>query len=243
VQRPTSPPAHEAVPTPAAQRPAPPTPGAQEPTAPAPAAHEPPATQQPAAPPATQQPAPEPAAAQEAAPPADAGGVDLVTVRRMWPDVLEAVKGMRRFTWTLLSHNAQVAGLEAGRLTLTMVNAGARDSFQRGGSDEIVREALIQVLGVDWKVDAIVDPSTQPPGPAPAAQGRPAPQAEPSGGRAAAMAAVADESAAQATNEASTGSDDAPSHDDDDADDTGLSSQDLLSRELGAKVIGEYDAS
>ena len=39
-----------------------------------------------------------------------------------------------------------------------------RDSFLRGGSDEIVREALIQVLGVDWKVDAIVDPSTAPTG-------------------------------------------------------------------------------
>ena len=80
----------------------------------------------------------------------------------MWPDVLEVVKGLRRYTWTLLSHNAQVAALEDGRLTLAMVNAGARDSFAGGGSDEIVREALIQVLGVDWKVEAIVDPSASP---------------------------------------------------------------------------------
>ena len=51
-----------------------------------------------------------------------------------------------------------------------MVNAGARDSFLRGGSDEIVREALVRVLGVDWKVDAIVDPSTAPtPAPSPPA--------------------------------------------------------------------------
>jgi hypothetical protein len=57
------------------------------------------------------------------------------------------------------------------------------------------------------------------------------------------MAAVAEESAAQASAEGSGDAADAPSHDDDDADDTGLSSQDLLSRELGAKVIGEYDAS
>jgi DNA polymerase-3 subunit gamma/tau len=178
----------------------------------------------------------------------DATGVDLVTVRRMWPDVLEAVKGMRRFTWTLLSHNAQVAGLEGGRLTLAMVNAGARDSFLRGGSDEIVREALIKVLGVDWKVDAIVDPSTDPgsaqAGSAPSGGGGAAtpPAAAPApSGRAAAMAAVAQEAAATA--EEPSGVEDAPSADDDDADDSGLTSQDLLARELGAKVIGEYDAS
>jgi DNA polymerase-3 subunit gamma/tau len=192
------------------------------------------------------------AAAEAAAPVAggDPTGVDLITVRRMWPDVLEAVKRMRRFTWTLLSHNAQVAGLEGGRLTLAMVNAGARDSFLRGGSDEIVREALIQVLGVDWKVDAIVDPTTDPAaavsggvrtpavGAAAPAQAQGA-TAAPSG-RAAAMAAVAEESA-QAAGQGPA--EDVPSADDEDADDTGLTSQDLLARELGAKVIGEYDAS
>ena len=34
-----------------------------------------------------------------------------------------------------------------------------------------------------------------------------------------------------------------PSADDEDADDDALTHQDLLARELGAKVIGEYDAS
>jgi DNA polymerase-3 subunit gamma/tau len=37
--------------------------------------------------------------------------------------------------------------------------------------------------------------------------------------------------------------DDAPSADDPDAEDAGLTSHDLLARELGAKVIGEYDNS
>jgi hypothetical protein len=37
--------------------------------------------------------------------------------------------------------------------------------------------------------------------------------------------------------------DDSPSDDDEDADESGLSHHDLLQRELGAKVIGEYDAS
>jgi len=155
----------------------------------------------------------------------------------MWPDVLDVVKGMRRFTWTLLSHNAQVAGVENGRLTLSMVNAGARDSFVGSGSDEIVRQALITVLSVDWKVEAVVDPTTD------AAQASaPAAATSPAGasGRAAAMATVAEDEAARP---AQPGSEDTPSADDPDADDTGLTSQDLLARELGAKVIGEYDAS
>lgn len=179
-----------------------------------------------------------------------------MTVRRMWPDVLEAVKGLRRFTWTLLSHNAQVAAVENGRLTLAMVNAGARDSFSRGGSEEIVREALIQVLGADWKVEAIVDPSVSPgagssassgaagsgggagrPAPSPSGSARPSPQAPtPAPGP----------GAGPATGPAAGGAapaydDDSPSADDADADDSGLSHHDLLARELGAKVIGEYD--
>jgi DNA polymerase-3 subunit gamma/tau len=188
--------------------------------------------------------APVAASADEpAAAPAPGAGdaIDLVTVRRLWPNVLEEVKTLRRFTWTLLSHNAQVAALDGSRLTLAMVNAGARDSFLRGGSDEIVREALVRVLGVDWKIDAIVDPSTTPTTPttpapsAPAAAGAPAPS-----GRAAAEAAVAAEAAEAAAGPAV---EDVPSADDQDADDTGLSHHDLLARELGAKVIGEYDAS
>jgi DNA polymerase-3 subunit gamma/tau len=172
--------------------------------------------------------APSPASPEAAAPVAPAGEIDLVTVRRMWPDVLEAVKSMRRFTWTLLSHNAQVAALENGRLTLALVNAGARDSFTRAGSDEIVREALIQVLGVDWKVDTIVDPTTKAADPAAAASSRP-----PASQRTA---------AATAGTPAGQGEDDRPSADDADADENGMTSHDLLARELGAKVIGEYDA-
>ncbi len=173
------------------------------------------------------------------------GALDLTAVRRMWPDVLEAVKGMRRFTWTLLSHNAQVAAVEGGRLTLAMVNAGARESFARGGSDEVVREALVQVLGVDWKVEAIVDPSAGPSAPAPggsagppAAAGRSRPRAaQPEAGGPQPSPAGPD----QAAGPASAAADDVPSADDPDADDAGLSHQELLARELGARVIGEYD--
>lgn len=88
--------------------------------------------------------------------------MSLSDVRRIWPDVLDTVKTMRRFTWILLSQNAQVVGLEGNVLTLGFKNAGAKDSFLSGGSDEILRQAAIDAIGADWKVEAIVDPSAEP---------------------------------------------------------------------------------
>jgi DNA polymerase-3 subunit gamma/tau len=181
------------------------------------------------------------AAAPEAVPaePAAAGAVDLVTVRRLWPEVLTVVAGLKRLTWTLISQNAQVQGVSDGRLTLGFSTPGLRDTFLgRSDHQDYVREALIQVLGVDWKVDAIVDPSTAPTEAAaatPPAASRPA---APSG-RAAAEAAVAAEAAPTGVPDVEA----TPSADDEDADDDALTHQDLLARELGAKVIGEYDAS
>lgn len=93
----------------------------------------------------------------------DAPGVlSLADVRRMWPDVLERVKQRRRFTWILLSQNAQVIGFDGSVLTVGLKNAGARESFVGGGSDEVLREAVRALIGVDWRVEAVVDPSADP---------------------------------------------------------------------------------
>ena len=93
---------------------------------------------------------------------ATSGGLGLVDVRRLWPDLLEAVKLKRRYTWILLSQNAQVAAVDDKTLTVALVNAGARNSFVSGGSEEILRQAAIDVIGHDWRIEAIVDPSAQP---------------------------------------------------------------------------------
>ncbi|NBO57177.1 MAG: DNA polymerase III subunit gamma/tau, partial [Actinobacteria bacterium] len=50
-----------------------------------------------------------------------------------------------------------------------MVNVGARDSFLRSSSDEILREAFIEVVGLDRKIEVIIDPSVNPTASAPAA--------------------------------------------------------------------------
>ncbi|WP_308195787.1 DNA polymerase III subunit gamma and tau [Nocardioides potassii] len=87
------------------------------------------------------------------------GGLSLVDVRRLWPDILEQTKNRRRLAWMVLSQHAHVVDVDATRLTVGFANAGARDSFVNGGCDEILRQASIDVVGMDWKVESIVDPS------------------------------------------------------------------------------------
>ncbi|WP_037798903.1 DNA polymerase III subunit gamma and tau [Streptomyces ochraceiscleroticus] len=149
---------------------------------------QPPAQQTPAQQaPAAQAPAPQPSAPASPAPQQPAGqgqqygsgrpaaqgpgagaqgAVQTQQVRQMWPDILEAVKGKRRFTWILLSQNAQVAGFDGTTLQVGFPNAGARDSFANGGSEDVLREALAERFGVQWRVEAIIDPSggANPPG-------------------------------------------------------------------------------
>ncbi|MFJ7151257.1 DNA polymerase III subunit gamma and tau [Streptomyces sp. NPDC100445] len=117
---------------------------------------------QPQSPPSHAAPAP-------AAPaPAPAGGPDP---RSLWPNILEAVKNRRRFTWILLSQNAQVTGFDGTTLQLGFVNAGARDNFAGSGSEDVLRQALTEQFNVHWKIEAVVDPSGG--GAAPAAPGGP----------------------------------------------------------------------
>lgn len=86
----------------------------------------------------------------------------IADIRRLWPQVLDEVKNLRRFTWIMLSQNAQITALEGNMLTLSLVNAGARDSFLNSGSAEFLQQALHQVFGGSWRIDAIVDPTAAP---------------------------------------------------------------------------------
>jgi DNA polymerase III subunit gamma/tau len=143
-------------------------------------------------------------------------GADVAGVRRLWPEIVDNVKARRRLTWSLLTGSAQIAAIDEKVLTLALTNAGARESFTRSGSDEIVRQALIDVVGIDRRVEAIVDPAASPMTPAVPSRksGDKSPPAE-----------VAAEQP--------------------DPNDENLDVEDgaaLLARELGAKVIGEYPA-
>ena len=256
----------------------------------------------------TDEPTAVPAAAGSPAP-AATGGADLAMVRRMWPDVLEAVKTKRRFTWMTLLDDVSLIGVSDGVLTLAFGNEGKRKNFVSGGSDAILGQALLEVFGFEWRIDAVLDPGraqgvaapsrgsgggaagraggrqatdessdsgaageVAEPGNAPGtaagdrtqsrrgsgtssanktAEGR---ARQPGAGR---LVATVGEDPAQrrrsvprqsgstagagSAAEAAAGTEpDLPALDDPPADDSGLSSQELLSRELGATVIEEY---
>ncbi|MGA5202929.1 DNA polymerase III subunit gamma and tau [Streptomyces variegatus] len=123
-----------------------------------------PSTPAPSTPPTAQPPAPAPTAPAPASASTGGGGVDP---RMLWPNILEAVKNRRRFTWILLSQNAQVTGFDGTTLQLGFVNAGARDNFLSSGSEDVLRQALGEQFNVQWKIEAIVDPSggSAPPAP------------------------------------------------------------------------------
>ncbi|MFG3038486.1 DNA polymerase III subunit gamma and tau [Streptomyces sp. NPDC048330] len=244
-------------------------PGASAPAAPAASA---PAGAWPGASAPQAPPAAAPAPAQPSAPapaPTGGGGGDTAQVRNMWPQILDAVKNRRRFTWILLSQNAQVAGFDGTTLQLGFLNAGARDNFASSGSEEVLKQALAEQFHVNWKVEAIIDPSGGA-APPPAATGfggsggtggfgggRPAAQA-PSFQQAPAPAPVQPQAAsgpafpqaapAQAPAPAYSPpapqpvapEDDVPEEDDPDLVDSALSGHDLIVRELGATVVEEY---
>jgi DNA polymerase-3 subunit gamma/tau len=181
----------------------------------------------------------------------------LIDVRQLWPGVLDRVKKVRRYAWILLSQNAHVKDVDAKVITIGLTNAGARDSFTRSGADEILHQALIDELGVDWRVEAIIDGTGDQTGSATSRAEEPQPSAPlPSRGTTspeqpangpdiqAAKSAIrqtrsGNQRATPQENVAAKRSQEAKEIDEDDEiiDDAALTSHELLTRELGAKVI------
>ncbi|MFJ8131148.1 DNA polymerase III subunit gamma and tau [Streptomyces hydrogenans] len=232
-------------------------PGGWPTAAPAPAAVQP------------QAPAQAPPQAQPAAQvPAGDMAAGAAQVRNMWPSILEAVKNRRRFTWILLSQNAQVAGFDGATLQLGFLNAGARDNFASSGSEDVLKAALAEQFNVQWKVEAIIDPSggsAPPPGagsfsggggfgggggvrppappapaPAPAPVPAPAPAPPPPVAQAAPVPAPAPEQQRPPRPQPVAPEDDVPEEDDPDLVESALSGHELIVRELGATVVEEY---
>ena len=114
--------------------------------------------------PASQPPAPQPQPQSQSQPqPAQGAAPAGADIRRMWPDLLEEVKRRDgRVSWMLLSQNAQVLGLDGDRLQVAFVSAGARDRFASRGTSDTLRQAVRDLFGFQWQVDAIVDPSQTP---------------------------------------------------------------------------------
>ena len=124
-------------------------PGSQRPREPAPAAEPPPTEQQ--APAASSTPTKQCRPISPLQQPQPASSLSLVDVRQLWPGVLDRVSKMKRMTWMLLS--AERPGTRRPRRDpddRRSPRAPARTSC-RAAHDEILRQALIDELGVDWK--------------------------------------------------------------------------------------------
>lgn len=132
------------------------------PAAPTPAPTAPPApTPAPAAPPPTAGHPTAPAAlttvqaATGNAVPPSGGEVDAAAVRRVWPELLELVRGRKRTTEALLK-NATVLAVDGGVLRLGTDSAPLMRMLSQEVHIEIVRLSLRDLLGVDWRIQTVV---------------------------------------------------------------------------------------
>jgi DNA polymerase-3 subunit gamma/tau len=208
--------------TPAPAAPAAPVeqPPADEP-APAPAAAAP-------APEAEAEPAPAPAApavpTTPAAPSLAPGAVDATALRRLWDDVLDAVKQRNRSAHAMLKEYAQVAAVDARTVTLAFNNAAIGRNFE--SKADFFREALREVAGLDLQVKTTTQAAPAAAAPTASAADEPADPAPASADPAPAGADVVDLEADEPLDDQSVDAD----------------AVSLLQRDLGAQVIGEIDA-
>lgn len=175
-------------------------------------------------------------------------GLDLNELRRLWPSVLDCVKSYRRVTWAQLFEKSKVLDVGPDQISVGLSDVGSHRAFGQGGHEEIVRQALIDVVGLDVKVVALLDPSVgatvgsqtvlPPPPPSTSAPQTNQRSASAADARAAAAAVERPIVGKQRTTEAL---DDEAAADDADAEDGGLSGTDLVAQQLGGKVIGEID--
>ena len=149
-----------------------PVPSAPTPEPPAVSAEPPAASAEPAAvsaePPAANA---EPAAVDAGPPAASAGAatggapgsLDTDAVRRSWPEILDAVKQIRRVTWTLVSVNSTVLDYDGRRVLLGLSSEGLATTFNQGVHAEVVRQGLIEAIGLDARVEGTTSPQAGPP--------------------------------------------------------------------------------
>jgi DNA polymerase III subunit gamma/tau len=241
------------LPRPAAARPTPrPEPARSEPARSEPAQPEP--AQPEPAPRVPEQAAPRqapPAATQPAK-----GGAD--SLRANWDAILDAVKAERRVAWMLLS-NASVLSLEDNVLTLRFPREGDVKGFSVSGHDAVLKRVLSERFGLNVAVRGMTGGDAAPGG---AAGGGPRSGGQAAGG----LGGRPDRGTAPLRRDPAPappefvppefagppdgpdddmppdeGYEDEPSPDDQVVQGSELTGMDLIQRELGGQVIGEFE--
>ncbi|WP_333891284.1 DNA polymerase III subunits gamma/tau [Mycolicibacterium gadium] len=127
---------------------------------------------EPASPPPVRQPADPVVAAPP--PAAVTGEPNAAAVRSMWTTVREKVRQRSRTTEVMLA-GAIVRSVEGDTLVLSHESAPLAKRLTEQRNSDVIREALKDALGVDWKIRCEVGP----PGPPPAAEPEKKPAAAP----------------------------------------------------------------
>ena len=204
-------------------------------------------------------PTPEPPRSAPAAPAPAASAVD--SLRQSWPAILDAVKQESKVAWMLLT-NASVLSLEDGILTLRFPRDGEMKGFSVSGHDAILKRVLSTDFGLNATIKGVAGgdvaaqagrPGTGAPAAArpPAVRRDPAPapsEAAPpefAGPEFAPPEFAGPESAGpydEPDDMPPGGShEDEPSPDDRAVRNAELTGMDLIQRELGGQVIGEFE--
>ena len=229
------------------------------PARPAPDRAEPAQAARPPARPAPDPPEPAPRAARPAPAPVRVPAAD--TLRQSWDAILEAVKQERRVAWMLLSH-ASVLSLEDGILTLRFSRDGDLKGFSVSGHDAVLKRVLSSDFGLNVTIRGVaagdVAAQTGRPGTAaPAAARPPAVRRDPA--PAPSEAAPPEFAGPESAEPEFAGPEfagpydepddmppggsheDKPSPDDRAVRNAELTGMDLIQRELGGQVIGEFE--
>jgi DNA polymerase III subunit gamma/tau len=109
--------------------------------------------------------------------PAASGGLDSAALRRLWPDLLDAVKRSSQRVRALLEH-AQVSTVSGNRLTIAVSSAPLMAMISEGRNTAVLSAALTQVVGGSWEVAVELD-GRQATTQAPAAEPDPRDDTEP----------------------------------------------------------------
>ncbi|HEX9065398.1 MAG TPA: DNA polymerase III subunit gamma and tau [Streptosporangiaceae bacterium] len=104
--------------------------------------------------------------------PSAAGALSTAALRERWPEVLEAVRDIRRTAWILLSNFASIADVEGNVVTMAFDSEGNAKGFASSGSDRYLADVIQSMFGAQPVIRAIVQPGAGKGGGRPVQGGR-----------------------------------------------------------------------
>ncbi len=89
-------------------------------------------------------------------------GPSIQEVRSMWPAVLDATKAYGKVAWIVFNTSVPLS-LDNGVLAVGLTKPGEVNSARNSGHDERLRQAILDVLRIDVRVDVVLAPNATAP--------------------------------------------------------------------------------